>query len=290
MKYFCSLIVICLLSAGIPAFAQNSILWEISGNGLTASSYLMGTLKFTGEEEFYIPREARNSIAKSTMFVIEDPIDHRAQHELNKAVHLPEGQTLKNILTPADYDSVVAFFNREFRIDRKKFETQYAKMIPLALSITMTRLSLGEQVMFYDIELLKLARENKIETYSLEPVEREAEALQKFPMDGQVKALMHSIANFEKQKTEFNKLIQIYPAGNAEEIFEYTLHPSDNNPEFVQAFYTDRNQEWMPKIEKMVHEKASFIAIGVSHLEGDQGILSLLRSKGYTLKPLPVTR
>jgi uncharacterized protein YbaP (TraB family) len=109
-------------------------------------------------------------------------------------------------------------------------------------------------------------------------------------MEGQVKALMHSIANFEKQKTEFTKLIQIYPAGNAEEIFEYTLHPSDNNPEFVQAFYTDRNQEWMPKIEKMVHEKASFIAIGVSHLEGDQGILSLLRSKGYTLKPLPVTR
>ena len=112
MKYFRSLIALCLLTAGIPGFAQNSILWEISGNGLTVPSYLMGTLKFTGANEFYIPKEVKTSIAKSAMFVIEDPIDHRAQHELNKAVHLPEGQTLKNILSPADYESVVAFFGR----------------------------------------------------------------------------------------------------------------------------------------------------------------------------------
>jgi uncharacterized protein YbaP (TraB family) len=290
MKFFSAFLITLAILVNIQAFSQNSILWEISGNGITNSSYLMGTLKFTGTEEFFIPAEAKNSITKCKLFAIEDPIDHRAQHELNKAVHFPEGKNLKTVLSPAMYDSVASFFQHEFDIPADKFESHYAKMIPLALSIAMTRLSLGESVMFYDIELLKIARDNKLTTFSLEPAEREAEAIQKFPMDDQVNALLHSVANFETQKTEFRKLISIYPQGNPEEIFQYTLHPADNNPVFVEAFYTQRNKEWLPKIEKMVHDQASFIALGVSHLEGDQGVLNLLRSKGYTLTPMTMTR
>jgi uncharacterized protein YbaP (TraB family) len=101
---------------------------------------------------------------------------------------------------------------------------------------------------------------------------------------------MHSIANFEQQKAEFKKLMAIYPYGDLKEIFEYTLHPMDNNTIFIEEFYTKRNQEWLPKIEKMVHDKPAFIALGISHLEGDQGILALLQSKGYTLTPLKITR
>ena len=41
------------------AIAQQSIMWEISGNGLTSPSYVMGTLKFIGEKEFFIPAEAQ---------------------------------------------------------------------------------------------------------------------------------------------------------------------------------------------------------------------------------------
>jgi uncharacterized protein len=290
MKFARALTAIYLIAAGAPCAAQNSMLWEITGNEISSPSYLMGTLKFTGVEEFFIPSQVTNSMEKCKVFVIEDPIDHHAQHELNKAVHFPEGESLKTVLNAELYDSVQSFFENEFQITRDQFENRYSKMIPLALSITMTRLSLGEEVMFYDIELLKLARTYKLETYTLEPIEREAQAIQQFPMDDQVKALLKSISDFDRQKEEFTKLMQIYPQGNAAEIFEYTLHPADNNAAFIQAFYTERNQEWLPKIEKMVHDNASFIAIGVSHLEGDLGILNLLRSKGYTLTPLALTR
>ena len=51
-------LIITFLLCSIGAFSQNSILWEISGNGLKSSSYLMGTLKFIGEKEFYLPKEA----------------------------------------------------------------------------------------------------------------------------------------------------------------------------------------------------------------------------------------
>jgi uncharacterized protein len=278
------------LSTCITGSAQNSILWEISGNALSKPSYLMGTLKFIGDEDFFIPREAKEKLLRSSVFAIEDPVDHRAQHELNKAVHFPEGQNLKSVLSDADYDSVQHFFENEFQIPRDVFEGQYAKMIPLALTITMTRLSLGDRVTFYDIELLKMATENKLKTVALEEIGREAEAIKKFSTKDQVSALMRSIANFEKQKDEFNKLVKAYPYGDPAEIFQYTLHPADNNEQFIEAFYYNRNQEWLPKIEALIRTQPTFIAVGLSHLEGGHGLISLLQSRGYTLTPIQLSR
>lgn len=279
------------LLAFIPSllFAQNSsILWEISGNNLTTTSYLMGTPKFIGEKEFYLPEEATSRLVQCAIFTVEDQVDHHAQHELNKAIHFAKGKTLQSVMTKEEYDRLVAFFQSEFGIDKKTFETHYAKFKPLALSITMTRLSLKEHVKFYDIELLTLAKKNNLTTYSLEPIEREAAALEKFPIADQVKALLHSVDHFDVQKSEYQKLMADYPKGKLDEIFAYTLHPTENNPVFLEEFYYKRNEEWLPKIEKMMKEKPSFLALGISHLEGDRGVLNLLRSKGYILTPVPL--
>ena len=267
-------------------YAQHSLIWEISGNGITKKSYLMGTLKFIGEKEYYMPPKAAELIKQAEIFAIEDEVDHHAQHELNTALHFPKGQTLASVMKPDDYANVKALFQKEFGINAAMFDKKYAHIKPLPLSIIMTRLSLGEKVKFYDIELLLIAKKHDVEAFSLEPIEREAEALNTFTMEEQVRALVHSTNNFTEQKAEFKKLMTDYRTAELEEIFEYTLHPLEDNARFIEEFYSKRNAEWLPKIEKMVHEDASFIALGISHLEGEKGILKLLQDKGYTLTAL----
>ena len=114
----------------------------------------------------------------------------------------------------------------------------------------------------------------------------EAEALNSFSLEDQGKALMHSVNNFETQKEEFKRLMADYRKPDLQEIFYYTLHPLDNNAKFIEEFYNKRNLEWLPKIEKMISENSSFIALGISHLEGEKGIRKLLQAKGYTLTPV----
>ncbi len=278
---------ICLI---FNCYSQTSVLWKIKGNGLPTVSYLFGTLKFVGEKHFSIPKEAAERIKSSKVFAIEDQVDHHAQHELNVALHFPKGQSLATQLSAYEYKKVVDFFQKEFGINQSTFENNYSKIKPLPLSILMTRLSLHEKVKYYDIELLLFAKKNKLTVFSLESIDREAEALNTYPIYNQIKALMHSIDNFETQKAEFKKIMENYPQGSLEEIFDYTLHPVENNPLFVEEFYFKRNQEWVPKLEKMMKESPSFIAVGVSHLEGEQGLLALLKSKGYTLTAIPVTK
>jgi uncharacterized protein len=290
MKKVVFVLVLLLLAMPRIKAQESSILWEITGNGITKPSYLFGSLKFIGEKEFFLPKEATEKIKQSVIFAIEDEVDHHAQHELNKVLHFPKGESLSTHLSAEDYNKVVNFFESEFKISKKQFEAKYAKLIPLAISISMTRLSLGEKVKFYDIELLKFAKSNKVKSYSLESVDREAKALTSFSIEDQTAALLHTVNNFEKQKTEFQKLMEDYPQGKLEEIFEYTLHPLENNQDFINTFFYQRNKEWMPKIEKMISENVAFISVGVSHLEGDGGLLNLFKEKGYTLTPIKVTK
>ena len=282
------ILLMSLLSVS-SALGQSSILWEVSGNGLTSTSYLLGNLKFIGEKEYILHREIEERLKSSTLFAIEDQVDHHAQHELNKAIHFPKGESLRTAISAEEYEKVRSFFLTEFGIPQKKFDKRYSILKPLALSITMTRLALNEGVKFYDIELLKLANREKINTYSLEEIDREAKAYNAFPIEAQSKALLHSIDNFEKQKSEYLSLEAAYKKGDIEKVFEYSLHLFEKNEIFIEEFYYKRNIEWLPKIESMIAKNKSFITVGVSHMEGEKGLLHLLKEKGYTLKPIPVT-
>ena len=48
----------------------------------------------------------------------------------------------------------------------------------------------------------------------------------------------------------------------------------------------DRNISWIPKIEDTINKGSTLIAKGCDHLIGDEGVLQLLRDKGYTLEPV----
>lgn len=288
-KYQPHAILLLILISLSSVFGQNSILWEVSGNGLTSASYLHGSLKFIGEKEFIIHQEIEKRLKMAELFAIEDQVNHHAQHELNKAIHFPKGESLETLYSPTDYNKIQSFFQTQFGISKKKFSKTYAKMKPLALSIAMTRLSLREGVKFYDMELLKIANNLKIMTYSLEAIEREAEAFNAFPIEDQATALLHSVNHFDKQKDEYLKLEAAYIQGDIDKVFEYSLHPFENNATFLQEFYFKRNLEWLPKIETMIAENISFISVGVTHMEGEKGLLNLLKEKGYTLTPIQVT-
>lgn len=47
-----------------------------------------------------------------------------------------------------------------------------------------------------------------------------------------------------------------------------------------------RNKIWMEKIPALINERPTFIAVGALHLCGDEGLISLLREKGYKVKPV----
>jgi uncharacterized protein len=53
------------------------------------------------------------------------------------------------------------------------------------------------------------------------------------------------------------------------------------------AMMTTRNRAWIPVIEAAATRGHTLAAFGALHLSGDQGVLALLKAKGFTLERLP---
>jgi uncharacterized protein YbaP (TraB family) len=50
----------------------------------------------------------------------------------------------------------------------------------------------------------------------------------------------------------------------------------------------DRNVKWMEKIPGLLSTGDQFIAVGAMHFVGNNGLIKLLREKGYSVTPLPL--
>jgi uncharacterized protein len=59
----------------------------------------------------------------------------------------------------------------------------------------------------------------------------------------------------------------------------------DESPELFGVIITDRNRNWLPRIEQMLAdpEKDYLVVTGALHMVGPQGLVELLRSRGYRI-------
>ena len=106
------------------------------------------------------------------------------------------------------------------------------------------------------------------------PYKIQAEELVKTAKDGLV-----------KDKIETKKMLAIYEEEDIEGMLEI-MDESENkiSSDFNDILLNDRNANWIPVIEKVSKEIPTFYAVGARHLAGDNGVIKLLRKKGYTVE------
>jgi hypothetical protein len=59
-----------------------------------------------------------------------------------------------------------------------------------------------------------------------------------------------------------------------------------SNGENEGILLTKRNKNWVQQLNAIMKKESVFVAVGAGHLPGEEGLISLLRNEGYTIKPL----
>jgi uncharacterized protein YbaP (TraB family) len=58
-------------------------------------------------------------------------------------------------------------------------------------------------------------------------------------------------------------------------------------PAFGDRIITARNRRWIPKIEEFIKSgQIYFVVAGAGHMGGSEGVVALLRARGYTVEQL----
>jgi uncharacterized protein len=263
-----------------------TLLWEISGNGLKKSSYLLGTIHVGCAKRLALTPEQQKALSKSQQLYLEIDLSKPASVTSNDSIErkIPGGKKLRDFMTVAQYENLENYFgNLE--------EQELADLMPHNL-ITRASQELAEKyfstmcsdTISKDEILMKAAIQQKMFVGGIENTADRGNALKATTIEEEVKELLQ-IFSFESTPTSLKETFinfqKLYI--NQDLVALCTEDPVENKEDLV---LNERNRNWIPKMDKIMAKKPTFFAFGALHLCGDKGVISLLEAKGYTLRPI----
>jgi len=76
-------------------------------------------------------------------------------------------------------------------------------------------------------------------------------------------------------------------AGNTVKLDSLLNSQMGRSASLFAKLVTDRNKSWIPKLEELARGKDdALVVVGAAHLVGKEGVLALLKAKGYTIEQL----
>jgi uncharacterized protein YbaP (TraB family) len=261
----------------------NSLFWEVSGNGLTENSYLYGTMHTQDERAFQFKDGVMDAFNHAEIYAMEINMDSVDQAALLSKLIMDSTYSLKTLLTADEYTVVSDFFRDSLGQALFMFE----KMQPLFTSQMVTLRDLeAQQTDALDIYFFKEAKKQKKQTIGLEKTMEQIDAFSAIPYELQAKGLVDAVRDYGKEgELDMDTMMKYYVEGNLDKLLEMTTEYAKEDEEmakiFNDIFLVKRNYNMANRAEPFIKKGSTFIAVGAAHLPGEEGIIKLLRKKGY---------
>lgn len=261
---------------------EKSLLYEISGNGLSKPSYLYGTIHIICKDDFVMTEVTKQKFSEAQQVYLElDMDDPKMMPEMMKSMYMTDGSTLKTLMSEADYQKVSQFFKDSLKTNIEMLD----KMKPFVLSSMTIPKLIACPSQSYEETFVKMAKKDNKEVLGLETVEEQFGALDKMGMKKQADLmLVKMIENWNDGKQELKQLITDYKNQDVEAMYEDMAKSKTMDAQFEEDLLATRNKNWISKIQKITREKPTFFAVGAGHLGGKKGVISLLKNEGFTVK------
>lgn len=289
MKKVIILFVLALSFLNVAAQSQNenSLLWEISSpEGKT--SYLFGTYHLLGSD-FIKQKPKLNAIYQNAQtVVVETVMDSSLLPQLSMQSFMQK--SIKEMTDSADY----ALLKKELEplLGAPMSLLDHMKPIALAtaLSFELAQEATPDTFLFeglpIDLFFAANAEKKGKKLIALESMMEQAEILMNSEsVEEQLEGLIYIIKEKEETKLITERTIRAYMEQDLAAMLEIS-EEDDGEMGDMTKLLDDRNVKWLLKLEPLLEEGQTFIAVGALHLPGEFGLVNLLRNQGYTLKPL----
>jgi uncharacterized protein YbaP (TraB family) len=271
-----------LVSLLASFFTNSQLLYEIKSKDGQHTSYLFGTIHMMPKEQFNIDSTLTAAFNKSSMIAMEVDLnmDLAQKIELAKETILPEGKTLRNICTDAQYQLIYTYALDSMHMSKKKFK-RYSRLKPFFFSSVMLQESL-EDTKSYELEFGEMAKKGSKKTMGLESIQVQMQTINTVSLEDQVRMLIDGM----NQTQGYDAMLSNYLSESIDALYIDIITESEGFPNFVENFLNKRNTQWIPVITDQIERENTFIAVGAGHLPGPKGVLELLRAQGYSLTPI----
>lgn len=265
----------------IATYAQekNSLLWEISGNGLEQTSYLYGTMHVSKRIAFRLDDVFYQALEKSEVVALESDPDTWLDNDIG-AGGMGQGSGF----------IAKGFYTYPFAIKNPKKEEIGAylafedRRVNSILYRTNEYSQNFEEETYLDMFIYQAGKKFGKKVIALEDLEESSALVGRASLNAMKKKPDEWLQKKMQQSDPMTLLQDAYRNRNINMLDSidkamYTEHYRKN-------MLTIRNRNMATKLDSVMRTAKVFTGIGAAHLPGQKGVIAMLRDIGYTVKPL----
>jgi len=263
-------------------------LWKVVSKDSTV--YLLGSVHLLKSDAYPLSQALEQAFSESAKLVLEVNLDSLDSPDAQRLILakslLPDGKTLDLTLSPSTYQAV------QQKVKALGLDIEVLKRVkPWFLSLSLVAMKM--QQLGYDAQngvdrhFFDRARKAKKEVQGLETADFQINLLDSMSARTQEECLLQTLKELDQFETEFEQLVRAWTEGREKQLDNLLLESFKEYPEVYSKLISERNRNWLPQIEREFQGgNRTLVVVGAAHLVGQDGIVELLRRKGYVVEQL----
>lgn len=262
------------------------LFWEVEKEN--TKIYLLGSIHIAKKGIYPLDSIVEAKFIHCSNLVVEMDLSNVNPNKLAAKTKFSDTTTLYSAL-PKQY---IPFFDSMFKVFTiPKFI--YSKFKPWFAILTLMNLELirnnTESEIGIDMYFLRKVDSTK-KIIELESFDEQADFLEKIYNEFPEEFISYFTTEINKSQQSFDSLYNAWLNGDYKLILDLTNlanAASGFEKSFIDLLISKRNEAMVEKLEKLSRQNnCYFVVVGAGHLVGDDGIINLLRSRGFKVRRL----
>jgi uncharacterized protein YbaP (TraB family) len=279
------LLLLCSAQAAVQA-ADSALFWSLSRDGEPAG-YLLGTIHSEDPRVLDFPEPFIERLTSNRFFAMEMVPDFPTLARLTEYMHYQDGTRLVDVIGAERFGKLEAILSG-YQVPQDWVSRMKVWAAMMTLSVPPPKSGF-----FMDFSLSLRASGAGMKVVGLETLEQQLSFLEDMPDEQQLQLLDHALEEYQEVERIHAEMVDSYLGGDLTELESLAEQQMGELSQatrdyFMQQGIDMRNLRMADSLLAYLEEGTVFAAVGALHLPGENGLIKLLRNRGFELAPLPL--
>jgi uncharacterized protein YbaP (TraB family) len=265
--------------------AHNGLLWKASWAKHTV--YLLGSIHVATRDMYPLPGHIELAFRNSTTLLVEVDVNKMDQGKFQALLMAngmyPPGDSLWNHIN-ADTKRLVVCFCQANGMNPEAFAKLKPWLAALTTAFVPAQMAKQEFVQGLDKYFLDRAAQG-MRVEPIESAEYQFRLLASMPEAEQERSLRAALKGAGQGAEDFKQLQSFWLDGDAEKLDASLSSSMQGDPEYSKRVFSDRNPRMADRAEQCLKSgERCFVVVGAGHMVGKDGVVHLLKARGYKVE------
>jgi uncharacterized protein YbaP (TraB family) len=163
--------------------------------------------------------------------------------------------------------------------------TMLNKTKPILLMSMIYPSLLGCSPEGWETRFQSMGKEKDMELKGLETIQEQMGVFDSIPYKVQAEMFKKTMYGIDSAKQTFKEMVDLYKTKDVDKLYRMSIGDDDFG-KYEDVLLNKRNNNWISRMAKEMKVMPTFFAVGAGHLGGRNGVIALLRKKGYKVSPV----